>query len=324
MLVLASNDVIRVEVTRSVVESVHLVDAAIVVDGELVQTWGDADAPVIPRSAIKSVQALPLVQTGAADAFGVTDRELALAIASHSGEPDHIDAVAAWLARIGMTPDALECGADRPIGVEAADGIVRSGTAFAPIHNCCSGKHAGFLTVARHLNIDPAGYVSPDHPIQLLVHESVEKATGCSFADQVPGVDGCGIPTYSMPVQALARGIGSLTFSADGSSADTRILQAGAANPWWVSGTDRWEVVLMAASKEPMSLKTGAEGVFVAALPERRMGIACKSRDGAKRAAEVAIAWILNQLGAINVDPLERPIMNKAGSVVGFEQVSRS
>lgn len=321
MGVLASNDALRVETTRSVVESVHLVDAAVVVDGDVTAVWGDAEAPVIPRSAIKTVQALPLIHTGAADAFAVSDVELALAIASHSGEPGHVEAVEAWLARLNLSPDALECGADRPLGTEAADLVVQSGASFQPIHNCCSGKHAGFLTVARHLGIDHAGYVSPEHPIQQLVHGAVENATGYSFDGQVPGIDGCGIPTYSMPVSALARGLSSVAQTTD--DASRRIIGAGNEHPWWVSGTDRWEVILMAAATEPMSLKTGAEGVFVAALPNRRMGIACKSRDGAKRAAEVAIAWILHELGSIHAGPLDRPLFSKAGVMVGVERVSR-
>lgn len=317
---MANNEAIQVELTRSAIESVHLVDAAIVIDGEVTATWGNAAAPVIPRSAIKSIQALPLLESGAAEAFDVTDVELALAMASHSGEPEHIEAVEAWLHRLDLTRDDLECGVDRPIGLSAADEVLRSGRVFERIHNCCSGKHAGFLTVARHLGIDPTGYIEPNHPVQGLVVDAVASATELSFAEQIPGIDGCGIPTYSMPVSALARAIGSLTTPHDASR--QRIVETGNAHPWWVSGTGRHEVTLIEASNEPMMLKTGAEGVFVAALNDRRMGIACKARDGATRAAEVAISWILHELGAISSDPLVRPIVNKAGDHVGQQRVA--
>ena len=314
------NDAIRVELTRSVTESVHLVDAVAVTGGEIVASWGDPDAPVIPRSAIKSIQALPLLESGAADAFEVTEVELALAIASHSGEPAHVEAVDKWLRRLDLTRDDLECGADRPIGLAAADEVLRSGHVFERIHNCCSGKHAGFLTIARHLDIDPTGYIEPNHPVQKLVAEAVSSATGLSFEDQAPGIDGCGIPTYSMPVSALAHAIGSLTDPHDVNR--QRILHAGNTHPWWVSGTGRHEVTLIDAANEPMMLKTGAEGVFVAALPDRQMGIACKARDGATRAAEVAITWILHELQAISGEPLARPIMNRAGDLVGQQRVA--
>ncbi|MGI9608632.1 MAG: asparaginase [Acidimicrobiales bacterium] len=312
---------IRVTVSRDVVESEHLVDAVIVGESGVQQVFGDADAPVIPRSAIKPIQAIPLVRTGAADAFGLSSTELALAGASHSAEAAHVDAVRAWLGRIDLTEGALECGADRPISEAADDALLASGQSFEPIHNCCSGKHSGFLSVCRHLGFDPSDYIDRAHPVQQLVTEVTEEFTGLDLSEASSGRDGCGIPTFSMPTVTFAKAIQRLVrpvgMDAATVEACERIVYAYDQHPWWVSGTDRTETRFRPEASEPLLLKGGAEGVFVAALPERGVGIALKARDGAHRAAETAIGVLLEHLGVITDGSSRAEVRNKPGAVVG-------
>lgn len=323
----------RVVLTRDVAESDHLVDVVIAnVDGAA-GVWGESQRPVIARSAIKFVQAIPLVRSGAADAYGVSDIELAIAAASHSGEREHVEVVEKWLHRIGLDVDALECGVDRPLGQQAADDLLRSSGVPGQVHNCCSGKHAGFLTLALHLGVDPAGYVERDHPVIQLVIEAVEQFTGIDLAGSSNGVDGCGIPTFAIPLASLAEAMarfarpGELVGSA-GQSRDTpgrtttaeaveRLHTALLPNAWWVSGTERTEVILGALSNEPVLLKTGAEGVFFGVLPERALGFALKTRDGAVRAANAAVAAVLEHLDIVPPGTSRSALRNKAGDEVG-------
>jgi len=310
----SSTDPLRVVVTRDVVESEHLVDVAVIHGSERI-TLGDAERGVIPRSSIKPIQVLPLIESGAADRFAVSDVEVALGAASHSGEPAHVEAVDAWLARIGLNRDALECGDDRPISVDAADALLGSGTPFEAIHNCCSGKHAAFLTIAQHLGVDPAGYIEREHPVQQLVTASIERYTGRDLAVQSSGIDGCGIPTFSLPLDSLADAMQRLATGDD--TAAKRVTTALVGNAFWISGSHRLEHRFEQACSEPLILKAGAEGVYMGALPARGIGIALKVRDGAKRGAEAAIAFVLAGLGAIDPAESATDITNKAGTVVG-------
>ncbi|MGI9596476.1 MAG: asparaginase, partial [Acidimicrobiales bacterium] len=238
-----------VELSRGeVVESVHQVSAVVAGSDGPSLVWGDARSPVIARSALKFIQALPLLRSGAADRFGVSDDELVLACSSHSGEPEHVGAIQAWLNRIGLDEAALECGPDRPIGGQALIDHHRRCQEPAQVLNCCSGKHTGFLTVARHLGVDHAGYIEPDHPVQRLVTEAVEQLTGYPVADQQPGRDGCGIPTHGIPLAALAGGMSTLTNPAAldprTRSAAARLIEAAPGREFWISGTGRHEMML--------------------------------------------------------------------------------
>ena len=315
-------DPLRVVLTRDVVESVHLVDAVISNVNGPTEIFGDVDAPTIPRSAIKFIQVIPLVRTGAADAYGCSDTELALGAASHSGEPQHTEAVAAWLDRIGFAEPTLECGPDRPIHEPSADQLLADGIPFGQLHNCCSGKHAGFLATAKHLGHDPAGYIEREHPVQALITEAIEQFTGLDLSDASSGADGCGIPTFSMPVQTLAVAMARFARPEGAVDAETaaivrRLHGALLPNHQWIAGTDRTETELASQASEPVMLKAGAEGVFVGVLPDRGLGIACKARDGAYRAANTAIAALLAHLGVVPPEAAEEPTTNKAGTVVG-------
>lgn len=302
-----------VEATRGpLVESRHLVDAAVVdAAGAVVAAHGAVDAPVYPRSACKPLQALPLVESGAADAFGLSQKEVALACASHNGEPVHVEAVLAWLDRLGLSDDDLECGAHLPRQEPVLAEFVRSGATLRQAHNNCSGKHAGMLATAVHLGEPTRGYVGREHPVQRRVAAAMGEL--CGLRLETFGIDGCGIPTFALPLGALAFGMARLP----GRPAGRRIVEAMIAEPYMVAGRGRACTELMQAAGGAVALKTGAEGVYMAALPARGLGLALKARDGAGRAAEIAVAQLLARLGALPEDFARRPLHNVRGLAIG-------
>jgi L-asparaginase II len=299
-----------VEVTRGeMVESRHRVAAC--VRGGAAFDAGDTDALVYPRSAIKPIQATVLVESGAAAAFGVTDAELALACASHSGEERHVATVRAWLARIGLSENDLECGAHPVAGVAKPTAA----------HNNCSGKHAGFLTVARHLGAPTQGYIQPDHPVQRLVMEKVA-ATACAKLAGAPrGIDGCGIPVFGVKLAELAGAMARFAAATD--AAATRVRAAMAKEPFLVAGSGRFTTKVIEATKGDVLIKEGAEGVYCGAIPACGIGIAVKAEDGAGRAASAAMAHALRRLGALDraAEMLDPVLRNHAGREIGRVQV---
>ena len=308
---LATGAPVVVEVLRGeAVESRHLGALAVVhAAGALHMAWGDVDRPVFPRSAVKLLQALPLVASGAADAFALSDAELALACASHSGEPAHVATAQGWLARLGLTAEHLECGTQWPAREPVLRALAARGEVAGPLHNNCSGKHCGFLCLACHLcprsgDAEPAGfargYVAPEHPVMREVTRALELTTGQDLARAPRGIDGCSIPTYALPLRALALafarvGTGS-GLPPDVATAAARLRRAVAKAPFMVGGTDRFDTQVMQALGERLCCKVGAEGVYCASLPELGLGLALKIEDGASRAAEALMAEIALQL----------------------------
>ncbi len=293
---------IAVEVTRGpLVESRHRGTGAVVDSGNaLVLSFGDVERPVFPRSAVKAFQALPLVESGAADKLGLTETEIALACASHSGEAAHVAGAAAMLAKAGAEPSALACGAHWPIGEKAARALARSGAAPTALHNNCSGKHAGFVCLACASGWDARGYERADHPVQRAVRETIEEMTGAALGADVCATDGCSIPTYAVPLSALALGFARFG-SGEGLTparrqAAERIRAAVAAHPMTVAGEGRFDTDVMTLLGARAFTKTGAEGVYCAALPELGLGLAVKADDGATRAAQVMIAALIAKL----------------------------
>jgi L-asparaginase II len=297
------NNPILVEITRDpLVESVHrgafaVVDAA----GGLRLAAGDVDRPILPRSSLKPVQAVPLIESGAADAFGVSDEELALACASHSGEPMHTTRVAAWQERIGVSVADLACGPHRPVHEATATEMIAKGERWTSLHNNCSGKHTGFMTLARHLNAPVKGYQLIDHPSQRLVETTLKEMAGVSH-DMPYGVDGCTVPNFALPLKSLARAMAQF---ADASrlapsrrDAAKRVVRAMTEHPELVAGTGRACTNLMRENRG-IVIKTGAEGVYIAIMPELGLGAALKIDDGASRASETAIAALLIALNAV-------------------------
>jgi len=296
-----SNPVL-VEVLRgALVESRHSGAVAVVdAGGGRVLALGDVEQPVYPRSAVKALQALPLIESGAADRFGLGPEALALACASHSGEPGHVATAARMLALAGLGPSALECGVHWPIHQPSAQALARAGGTAGAIHNNCSGKHAGFLCVACATEADPARYVEASHPVQRLVKATLEDVMGAVLSQDVCATDGCSAPTWAMPLAALARGFArfgtGVGLSPGRARAAARLREACAAHPWHVAGTGRFCTELMQSFGARVFVKTGAEGVYCAALPEQGLGIALKCDDGAGRAAEVMLAATLARL----------------------------
>ncbi len=282
--------------------------------------------PVYPRSAIKPLQALAMLESGAADRFALSESEIALACGSHAGEPVHVATVRAWLERLGLDAGALECGAHPPQHAESAARLIATGRAPSPLHNNCSGKHAGMLTLARHLGVPHRGYLDPSHPVQQRVAAVLAEMAGLRSLP-APAIDGCGVPTWPLPLSGLATAMARLAepsgLAPSRAKACRRVCAAMQACPLLVAGTDRPCTQILAAAPGVV-VKTGAEGVYVAALPAPRVGLALKVEDGAARAAVVALLALLDALGALDnaarraLAGLARPsLRNHAGTAVG-------
>jgi L-asparaginase II len=295
-----SNPVL-VEVTRGgLVESSHQGAYAIVESGgALVTSAGDVDRPIFPRSAIKAFQCLPVIESGAADTFGLADEEIALACASHNGEAEHLRVARSLLEKAGNTEDDFECGAHWPHQPAALRELVRSGGQPRQIHNNCSGKHAGMLALARRLGVDPHGYTAREHQVQRTIARTISEICGIDVDELPCGIDGCSVPTWAIPLRKLALGFARFG-SGEGVSearkaASRRIIAAVRAHPFMVAGTDRFCTRLM--ERVPRAfVKTGAEGVFCAAVPHAGLGLALKCDDGAHRASETLMAALLASL----------------------------
>ncbi|WP_296746026.1 asparaginase [Mesorhizobium sp.] len=321
---------VLVEVTRgAVVESAHRGAVCVVdADGKIVWEIGDTARPVFPRSAVKAIQALPLVESGAADAYGFGDRELALACASHSGEPEHVELATAMLAKAGLDKAALECGAHWPSNHDATIALARAGGSPNALHNNCSGKHSGFLCTCVHSGIPHRGYVKAGHQFQEMVRDAMQSVTGAAHDVDHCGTDGCSIPTYAVPLKSFALGFARMAtgrgFAPERARAAKRLLSACMAEPFLVAGTGKADVALMQAAPGRIFVKTGAEGVYCAALPELGLGIALKCDDGAGRAAEVMIASVLAKLlrsdetlAAKLIQLAHPPVESRVGAKVG-------
>lgn len=293
-----SNPVL-VEVTRgNLVESRHRgVVIAVDGDGRTVFSLGETDSAVFPRSACKAMQALPLMESGAADAYGFGNRELALACSSHSGEPEHVELAAKMLAAAGRDVSALECGAHWSSDQKTLIGQARSLEAPTALHNNCSGKHSGFICACCHSGTEVKGYVGYDHPLQREIRGAMESLTGAILAKDNCGVDGCSIPTYAVPLKGLAHGFAKMAtgvgLEAERARASKRLIEACMAEPFYVAGTKRACTRLMKTAPGRIFAKTGAEGVFCAAIPEKGIAIALKCEDGTTRAAEAMVAATL-------------------------------
>jgi L-asparaginase II len=290
-----------VEVMRGVrVESRHSGAGAVVdTDGAVAFAFGEIDEPVFPRSAVKALQALPLVESGAADALQLSEAEIALACASHSGAPAHVETATAMLARVGLDVASLACGVHWPVSEEASRALAGAGRTPSPLHNNCSGKHAGFLCLACASGWETRGYEQAAHPVQRAAKAAIEDVTGAALGEDVCATDGCSIPTYAVALRALALGFARLATGAGlarrRAAAATRIFAAVAANPAMVAGEGRFDTEVMRLFGPRVFVKTGAEGVYCAALPDLGLGFAVKADDGATRAAQVMIAAMIGR-----------------------------
>ena len=303
-----ANPVLVEALRGGVAESLHRGAFAVLdADGGVLQAVGDIEHPVFPRSAVKVLQALPLVESGAADALGLSDAELALACASHGGEPRHAETSASMLAKAGVDLNALECGAHWPYNDAATKALARAERQPSALHNNCSGKHAGFVCLGCHMARGAdrrafiSGYVKPDHAVMREVTAALQATTGWNLADTPVGTDGCSIPTYAIPLRHLAHAFARVA-TGNGlrpghAKAAARLRAAVARAPQMVAGTGRFDSRVMERFGERIFCKVGAEGMYCAALPERGLGIAIKMDDGNNaRASEVVMAALIAQL----------------------------
>ncbi|MGR3983756.1 MAG: asparaginase [Gammaproteobacteria bacterium] len=321
---------VLVEVHRGArVESRHRGCAvAVGGDGRIVFAAGDASQAVYPRSALKWFQAIPLVESGAAAKFDLSDEEIALACASHNAEEFHTRAVTAWLRRLGRDVDDLECGAEWPMLESAAHALAARHAAPTRAHHNCSGKHAGMLTLAQFLGIEARGYCDYAHPTQQAWMRALSELAGIDVFSLAWERDGCGLPAVCMPLERLARAFAG--YASPGGvggargEAMTRIAAAVRAHPRMLAGSGRSCTDVLRVCEGRVLLKAGAEGVCAGAIPHLEIGFALKIDDGAGRARSVAAGALLDKLGALEADWAEqlehhfRPaVVNSNGRVTG-------
>lgn len=325
-------------VRGGVVESVHTVHVAVVdADGRLVARAGDPRLVAFYRSAAKPLQALPLVEDGVVERFGLTGEQLALCCASHNAEPGHLATARTILEAIGLAEDDLECGPHLPLREEEAHRLLAEGGRPGRLHDNCSGKHAGMLALALHHGWETEGYIRPEHPVQRRMLDEVSRWTGLEPDGIATGTDGCGVVSFAVPLERMALSFARFAAAArDRASGPGRIVEAMTTHPWHVAGTGRLCTALMeragaGATADPggsdppagraraageggpragagdagegLFVKTGAEGVYCAGLSGRGLGVALKVEDGAKRAADPALVRILESLDALPPDP---------------------
>lgn len=311
---------LMVEVRRGgVTESLHSGHfVAVDGDGRILARLGDPGAVTYLRSSAKPFQALPLVSTGAADRFGFTDAEVALACGSHNGDPAHTETAAAMLRKLGLDEGALQCGAHEPYGPETARRLREERREPTALHNNCSGNHAGMLALALHLGADAATYLQPEHPAQQLITRAVAQFSGVPAGDIHIGVDGCGAPVHALPLRAMALMYARLVVPPAGEDSATRaacarIVEAMTSHPAMIGGeTESLDTALMRAGPAGLLAKAGAEGLFTAALGPcagwpRGLGLALKIEDGDKgsRARRPAVVEAFAQLGLLPARALE-------------------
>lgn len=294
-----------VEVTRNgTVESRHF-GAAVVCDfkGNIVKAWGDSEQLVFPRSALKPMLAIHLVESGASEHFELNDAELSLACSSHQGEQMHQDLVESWLDRIGLTEDDLACGAVLPEHTQSAHQLLASGQQGCRVHHNCSGKHTGFLTTALHLDIPLDNYHEVEHPLQQLSLDILSDLANVDLKQYPMGIDGCGLPAPTMPLRqlghAMARFANPDELSTSRAQAIYRLHEAITNEPLYIAGHGSVVSELNEATKGFVLAKSGAEGVITAALPKSGLGIAVKIADGSERARSVALLAILDHLDVL-------------------------
>ena len=324
------NNPLLIEITRGeMTESVHRGAFVVANDQHIVvASAGDIDHPIYPRSAVKPLQALPLIESGAADRWHLSDCELALACASHNAEPRHVDSVLAWLKKAGLSERDLACGPHAPIGDAAREQLLFQNVPPGRVHHNCSGKHAGFLSTATHLDEPAVGYLELEHPVQQRVKKVLAEITDNALDEATVGVDGCGAPVFGIPLRALALamaryGTGS-GLSGPRAQAAARFYRAMVREPSMIAGTGRWCTRAMQIAGECLAVKGGAEGVYCAIIPGQRIGVALKIDDGGSRAAEALMGLLLVRYAGLAPDlsaelkMLSLPaILNAEGKVVG-------
>jgi L-asparaginase II len=288
------------------IESQHRVHVAVAhAEHGLTASAGNPAHHSFVRSAIKMFQVLPFVEAGGVEHFQLTPEELALCTASHGGEPFHVAAARSILAKAKLKEGALACGPHPPMHAATADAMKAAGEAPTRIHNNCSGKHAGMLAHAVQQHWVTNGYHRATHPVQQRILTTVAAWMGVATGTIEQAIDGCGLPTFAMPLDAVAEGCARFAAAAaDGQPAPSRIVAAMVSHPEYVAGTDRLDTALMRVAEGRLFAKVGAEGFYCAGIPAMRLGVAIKVEDGAWRAVEPALLATLRAIDAIGANEL--------------------
>ena len=330
----ASNPLLVEIVRGDLIESRHRGSIAICDShGGVELALGDILSPVFPRSGIKPIQALALIETGAAKAFSLGHAQIALACASHNGAKTHVDIVRTWLGKIGLTENDLECGPSLPWTEEARRGLYEIDGQPTTAHDNCSGKHTGFLTVCKHMNFPVQGYTRFEHPIQQRLLGVLEQMAGMDLFEAPKAIDGCGIPTLGVPLGNIALAMARLGDPHDQpderQAACNRVRSSMAAEPYLIAGKDRFCTRVISALGQSALVKTGAEGVYCATLTDKKLGVAIKIDDGSRRAAEAVMMRILENLNILTerskgqlLNLLEPSILSRSGKMVGVVRIT--
>lgn len=326
---------LRAEATRGgLPESVHRISVAVVDSGgRLIARSGNPELRTFWRSAAKPFQALPVVADGAADRFGLTDAEVALACASHSSEPEHVALAGEMLRKVGQTEGDLACGPHVPLSAVMAATVAREGIQMSPAWSNCSGKHAAMLAISLYHGWPTQGYERLEHPLQQRILGEVSRWSGEPVESIGLGTDGCTAVSFALPLIAMARAYARFGTSTD--VAVARIRNAMMAHPWLVAGTGRSCTDLMASAPGRLAVKLGADGIYSAVLVRSGIGLALKVEDGDMRASPAALVSILRDLarryepdlsGALDAPAVERharlAIHSTRGQVTGYLQVT--
>ncbi len=324
-----ANPILAEAVRGNWVENRHR-GSFIIVDakGTVIASGGDVDRPIFPRSAIKSMQALAIFDQHAVEKFHHSGEELALVCASHHGEDDHVRNVEQFLERMGLSVDDLECGAHMPSNDQAREALRAAGAAPSALHNNCSGKHSGMLSVALAMGVDQHGYVEREHAVQKAVRKAVEHVIGESLTEDLCGTDGCSIPTWAAPLKSWAQGFARMAtgegLDAHYAAGAQALFDAATSHPHLVAGTGHLDTLVMEAFGGRLMQKGGAEGVQCGAIRDKGWGYAIKCDDGKMEASHVMVAQLLLKYAdpddsqrAVLEQFVRLPAKNVRGKLVG-------
>lgn len=291
-------------------ESLHLVNAVVLYKNEIgdrIQAnFGDPSMLIFPRSAIKLLQAILLVESGAIKKFGLGSEEIALACASHHGAQEHLMVLEAWLKKLGISEEKMVCAAHAPYDSESANKLIRSGLDPRRLHNNCSGKHLGLLSAMLASGQSERQYQDWQHPVQEQMRDLIGQFAEMEIHKMCWGVDGCGIPTYQMPLRSLAEAMEKFAEPQIHRQAIQLIIQAIGAHPLLLGGQKSLCSQVVEATGGGVVIKTGAEGVYAGFCNRTKMAFGLKVVDGAARAAEAASLWILQKYKALKSEEAKK------------------
>ncbi|MCR8641734.1 asparaginase [Paenibacillus sp. N1-5-1-14] len=308
---MTKNSNLTVRVLRGpITESLHIGHAVVVnTQGEILYSAGDPNFVTYARSTAKLIQAIPVVESGAANHYHLTDKEVALLCASHNGEEKHVEIAQSILSKIGLTSDALTCGIHDPFHAPTTKRMRAEGIPATPLHNNCSGKHSAMLALAMHVHAPTKHYASVNHPVQQLMRQTVSEMSGVPLDELIIGVDGCGVPVFGMGIHQLALAYARLGnpegLEPKRADACRRIIGAIKNEPYYLAGSERFDTTLAEVTKGRIIGKLGAESVYAITIPEKGWGIVLKIQDGSKRALEPAAAEVLHELGLLSEEELQ-------------------